>query len=219
MRAFRNSLRSVFISLLVAASVAHAGPVEDLLPQAQAGNAAAQFQLGTAYDFGRGVPRDSEMAKKWYLAAADQGHAEAQNSLGNVYQAAKNYEDAMPWYEKAASQGNAAAINNMAYLHDLGLGTPRNRQYAFELYSESADLGWGEAMWNLANMYGAGQLGPRDLYKACLWILRAERFSEDHPQLKAYARRVKPELLKALGARAKSCEEESAAWSPQAAQK
>src|SRR6188474_1068561 len=69
------------------------------------------------------------------------------------------------------------ALNNLAYFYEAGLGVAQDRQKSFELYSRSADLGWGEAMWNLSGIYGSGQLGEPDLVMACAWTLRAGRFA------------------------------------------
>lgn len=41
------------------------------------GLAAAQYQLGTMYEQGRGVGRDTDAAAAWYLAAATQHYAPA----------------------------------------------------------------------------------------------------------------------------------------------
>lgn len=207
------------ILLLSWCSLIHAGPIDDLLAEAQAGNADAQFKLGLAYDSGRGVPREIDTAKMWYSKSAEQGNVEAQNSLGSIYQEEKNYQGARLWFEKAAAKKNALALNNLAYLHDLGLGTEQNRKMAFDLYLQSADLGWGEAMWNLANMYGAGQVGAPDLYQACVWTMRAERFSANNGNLAMHVRQAKPQILKLLGGRASACEQEGNAWSPQAVNK
>src|SRR5215471_11681464 len=51
---------------------------------ADQGYSAAQFNLGTAYANGQGVPRDDAEAK-WYRKAADQGLAEAQFNVGEMY--------------------------------------------------------------------------------------------------------------------------------------
>ena len=152
--------------------------LDEMRQKAEAGDKEAQFRLGSAYDSGRGVPRDGAEAMKWYLRSAEAGYAEAQNSVGSGLQAEQRYEEARTWYERAAAQGHALAINNLGYLYDLGLGVKQDRQKGFELYSRAADLGWGEAMWNLANMYGAGQLGAKDLNMACVWTLRAVRFAD-----------------------------------------
>ena len=52
---------------------------------AENGEAAAQFNLGAAYDFGQGVAEDDTEAVKWYRKAAEQGHAQAQYNLGIMY--------------------------------------------------------------------------------------------------------------------------------------
>lgn len=116
--------------------------VQALITKAQAGDPDAQFRLATAYDWGRGAPRNGTEAMKWYRMAAERGHAEAQNSVGSGLQAAERYGEALPWYQRAAEQNHALAINNLAYLYDLGLGVKQNRQKAYELYSRAADLGW-----------------------------------------------------------------------------
>ena len=48
---------------------------------ANQGYAAAQYNLGVMYHYGRGVPEDHKEAEKWYRLAADQGDAAAQYNL------------------------------------------------------------------------------------------------------------------------------------------
>lgn len=52
------------------------------LPLAEAGDVKAQFKLGVMYDRGENVPQNFAEAEKWYRAAAEQGHPEAQLALG-----------------------------------------------------------------------------------------------------------------------------------------
>jgi TPR repeat protein len=49
------------------------------------GLAAAQFNLGTMYDNGYGVPQDYVQARQWYEKAAAQGDMQAQFNLGVIY--------------------------------------------------------------------------------------------------------------------------------------
>lgn len=191
--------------------------VQEQLARAKQGDALAQFRVANAYDSGRGAPRDAGEAMRWYLAAAEQGHAEAQNSVGSGLQADKRFSEARAWYEKAASRNHALATNNLAYLYDLGLGVAQDRQQAFKIYSQAADLGWAEAMWNLANMHGAGQLGgPPDLLQACIWSLRAGRIATpEQRQLLAQVGRVVPMLERRLAAaQMETCREQAAGWAP-----
>lgn len=48
---------------------------------AERGHAPTQFTLGEIYADGRGVPKNEEEAVKWWRAAAEQGHVNAQKKL------------------------------------------------------------------------------------------------------------------------------------------
>ena len=47
--------------------------VQEFLPLAEQGHAQAQVNLGILYSQGRGVPKDSVQAYRWYTLAAGQG--------------------------------------------------------------------------------------------------------------------------------------------------
>ena len=57
---------------------------------------------------------------KWYRKAAEQGLAEAQYNLGQVYTkgdgVAKDMIEAVKWYRKAAEQGHEGAKKALSYL-------------------------------------------------------------------------------------------------------
>jgi TPR repeat protein len=52
----------------------------------------------------------------------------------------------------------------------------QDRQRAFELYMKAADQGNPQAMFNIAVVYGAGQLRDPNLGQAYVWLLRAKRY-------------------------------------------
>ncbi len=56
-------------------------------------------------------------------AKAAQGDANAQNTLGEMYEKGKgvtqNNAEAVKWYRKAAEQGNAKAQNNLGIMYNL----------------------------------------------------------------------------------------------------
>ena len=56
--------------------------VAEWRPLANDGHVEAQFNLGTIYEAGFGVPKDAAEAAGWYAMAAGQGHARAQYNLG-----------------------------------------------------------------------------------------------------------------------------------------
>ena len=63
-------------------------------------------------------------------ALAEQGHAQAQNSLGYMYDAgngvSQDFEEAAKWYRKAAEQGEASAQFNLGVMYDRGVGVLQN---------------------------------------------------------------------------------------------
>lgn len=185
---------------------------------ARAGDRQAQFDLGKAYELGQGSgrARDLDAALPWYLKAAEQNHAEAQSRLGAYYEAADKPEEALRWLEKAAAQGHARATNKLASMHDFGQGVSKDGRKAVELYEKAADLGWPEAMWNLANIYGAGRYGPSDRDQACVWTLRAQKYAEPHfpGVLKQVDKRL-PGLNRSFNAeRMARCREVAESWTP-----
>ena len=56
-----------------------------LLPLARTGSPQAQYNVGLLFQQGHGIKKNISKAKTWYLAAAKQGHAGAQNNLGSLY--------------------------------------------------------------------------------------------------------------------------------------
>lgn len=189
-----------------------------LIVKAESGDADAQFLVGGAYDSGNGAPRNLKEATKWYRMAAEQGHAEAQNSVGSILQEEKRYAEARTWYERAAAQGHAQATSSLGYLYDLGLGVAQDRQKGFEFYSKAADLGWAQAMWNLSIMYGSGQLGQADPVMACVWTARTLAHTRpSERQLTEYAVRVLPQIQRKLSnEQLDECRQKAQDWSPPA---
>ena len=71
------------------------------------------------YHKGEGLEKDNQEAMKWFLKAAEHGHARAQNAIGRMYNfgegVKQDYQEAMKWYLKAAEQGDAHAQHNIGY--------------------------------------------------------------------------------------------------------
>lgn len=212
----KKILATLTLIVLQAMATSALADVADLTARAEAGEAGAQFLLAHAYDYGRGAPKDKASALTWYRRAAEQGHVDAQNSLGSILQEDKRYAEALQWYTRAAAQGSAEGISNEAYLHDLGLGVPQDRQKGFVLYARAAALGWSPAMWNIANMYAQGQLGPADELLACVWTVRAQKYATPRDiQLLAHLNRILPLIQRKLGPEtAAACQQQADAWSP-----
>lgn len=76
------------------------------LPQAQAGDPAAQNYVGEIYEKGLGLLPDYAVAAHWYHQAADQGYARAQINIGHLYEKGlgvdRDMSLALNWYRKAS---------------------------------------------------------------------------------------------------------------------
>jgi hypothetical protein len=93
----------------------------ELVKDAEAGDAKAQYFLGASYYIGQGVAQDYKEAVKWLTKAAEQGNARGQYNLGTCYfkgqGATKDKDEAVKWLTKAAKQGNARALEKLKVIH------------------------------------------------------------------------------------------------------
>ena len=97
------------------------------MPQARAGDPAAQTHVGEIYEKGMGVQPDYEMAAVWYKRAAKQGYSRAQIDLGYLYEKGLGVQ-----------QDLAKAMN----YYRLASGLPKSITYVstVELSSQKAQL-------------------------------------------------------------------------------
>jgi TPR repeat protein len=82
------------------------------------GLANCQVSLGEMFELGRGVKKDYTPAVKYYKAAAEQGHVEAQSKLKSVYEKVnKEYLDA----QKAVAQQQMQQMQQIQQHQELQL--------------------------------------------------------------------------------------------------
>jgi TPR repeat protein len=116
-------------------------------------------------------------AAKLYRKAADQGHAAAQNNLGEMYEGgegvATDEAEAVKWYRKAADQDYAVAQKNLGEKYKLGRGVAKDGAEAEKWYRSAADLGDTSAQTILGLMYYKGEGVAIDEAEAVKWIRRA----------------------------------------------
>jgi TPR repeat protein len=87
---------------------------------AEAGDQAAQNNLGELYESGKGVPQDASLAFAWYARAAEAGFPPGQLNLARMYAAgngvAQNTVSAREWAERARRQGQDRAAELLDWL-------------------------------------------------------------------------------------------------------
>ena len=110
----------------------------------------AQFNLGIAYDYGRGVKQDYKEAVEWYRKAAEQGDAKAQHNLGVNYSKGQgvkqDHKEAVTWYRLAAEQGLAVSQNNLGGMYAVGDGVPQDFAKALKWLQSAAEQGVENAL-------------------------------------------------------------------------
>jgi S1-C subfamily serine protease len=77
--------------------------------------------------------KDYKTAYKLWLPLAEQGNAEAQHRLGNLYDdgkgVPKNYKEAIKWFRLSAQQGNTGAQYQLGMTYYHGKGVPQNNVF------------------------------------------------------------------------------------------
>ncbi|MCL2076384.1 MAG: sel1 repeat family protein [Betaproteobacteria bacterium] len=142
----------------------------ELTRMAEAGDANAQFDLGSRYSLGQGVPQDYRQAFNWYRKAAEQGHDGAQNNLGSMYDRGngvpQSLQQAIYWWRKAAAQGSPPSQYLLGTAYANGRGVPQNYRQAVSWYQKAAEQGFSPAQLNLGNMYANGEGVHKDIVLA-----------------------------------------------------
>ena len=114
------------------------------------------------------------------IQRAEQGHANAQHSLGARYRdgqgVPQDYAEAVRWYRLAAEQGHANAQNSLGYRYQHGQGVPQDYAEAVRWYRLAAEQGHANAQASLGGRYRDGQGVPQDYAEAVRWYrLAAEQ--------------------------------------------
>jgi TPR repeat protein len=149
-----------------------------LLKRAGAGDVQALYDLGQMYGRGTGAPRDPVKAMEWYQKAAAQRHAEAQNSLGEMYAygddgVAKDVAKAAEWFQRAAAQGSASGQFNLGRIYYNGSGVPKDAAKAREWLEKAATQGYARAQLALGLLHQNGIGVAKDSAKALEWYQKA----------------------------------------------
>ena len=226
-----STLILVFLLALPATSLADPGAawraylkgdygaaMPELRSLAEAGDAEAQYALGTAYSDGLALARDYRRAAAWYEKAALQGHVRAQFSLGFLYYhgageaeiaVAPDPGRALRWLTLAGEAGNPMAAYLLSRIHHYGQGVPVDREAALRWARSAAERGVTGGQFEAAVLLGRRDAGASAWVEAYKWFLLATH--QGHPaagvNLETLGKRLNvKEIAEAEAA--------AAAWSP-----
>ena len=121
-------------------------------PLAESGSADAQFNLGQAYRLGKGVPINLSQSQNWLERAADQGHVDAETTLGLMLFQNGDKDSGLKWLKMAADQDDPRA--QLVYGTALfnGDGVTQNPVLGYALVARSAAQGLGPAKDTLSQL-------------------------------------------------------------------
>ena len=118
---------------------------------------------------------------------ANQGDAEAQNTLGMMYYLGRGVpqsdSEAATWTRKAAEQGDASAQGKLGYLYQVGKGVPQNYTEAAMWTRKGAEQGDVPSQTLMGLMYKYGQGVPQNDTEAVVWFRKAADQGDARAQL------------------------------------
>jgi len=141
--------------------------LRDLARKAIAGDANAEYEIGTVFARGMGVPQSYEHAAYWYRRAADQGKSDAAYAFGALWEQGlgvpRDAREAMNWFRKASVTGNPHGAYEVGRLYETGELGPANPLMAAGWYRIAARAGDEQGKQALARLQAAldaGRLSP-----------------------------------------------------------
>jgi len=120
------------------------------------------------------------------LSQAQNGDAEAQHQLAEIYYDQEDYGNAVQWYIKAAEQGHAVAQKDLGFMYDTSKGVEYSVEKAMFWYEKAARQGNAKAQRNLAMKYYNGNNVPQDYEKAVYWFEKATEYKEKQKDSDTY---------------------------------
>ena len=146
---------------------------------AEAGHGPAAFELGEAYNEGRGVEQDLDAGAKWINAAATRGEPRAQYRLGAAYYSgnsvARDYARAVDYLTDAADQNYAPAQFLLAECYANGRGVTKNLSWAARWYGKAAEQGYAKGVFSYGVVHAAGLGVPSNLAAGYAWLSVADK--------------------------------------------
>ncbi|MFT3808950.1 MAG: tetratricopeptide repeat protein [Micropepsaceae bacterium] len=161
------------------------------LPLANAGDAAAQFNMGVMYANGLGVDRDMGVAMDWWEAAARQLHVRAAHNLALAMLAGEPHDgdrDGEPpdttailrYLKIGADAGYPNSEYTLGKLYAEGVGVEKDPRRAAELFLSASIKGFAKAQYNLGKIYRDGTGMKADTGLSLFWF--AEAAERGHPR-------------------------------------
>ena len=117
-------------------------PLPQLLAKANANDLTAQFELASRFNYGRGLPKNTDQALRWLRRAASAGQPDAARLLAvklyNGYDMTADFTEAMVWARLLANRGDLPGQLMLANMYANGEGAARDLVQAYMWYAIAA---------------------------------------------------------------------------------
>lgn len=188
----------IFIACAMLSSPAKATSFDEIMKQAESGDAKAQYAVGLAYELGHLIKQDIGKAVVWYRKSASNSFAPAQSALGYLYQSGSGVEQnlklAVDLYEKAAQNGDIRGqiLLGVAYLKGIGVAVDKNT--AAKSFYKAAKAGDQFSQLILGKMLIDGSAGEKNWFAAHRWLSKAVKGLD--PEISKEAENIRREIDK-----------------------
>jgi len=151
---------------------------QELMTKAQSGDAAAQYQVGLAYDMGKHVTKNSVEAERRFLKSAEQGYPPAEGAYG-LRMRQSNSAIAERWMLRADEHGDTSTQFWLAVAYDDNWFGTTDSELALKWYEKAAEAGDPDAQVVLGQKYADGE-GVKQSYElAAKWFRKAAEHVPD----------------------------------------
>ncbi|GAB4376050.1 MAG: hypothetical protein Kow00114_39550 [Kiloniellaceae bacterium] len=187
------------------------------LQAAERGHGPAAYELGEAYNAGRGADQDLNAGAKWINEAAARGEPRAQYAVGaalyNGAGVAQDYVRAAEYLTAAAEQGHADAQFLLGECYANGRGVTKNLAWAARWYGKAAEQGHPDGAFSFGVVQAAGLGLPTNMTAGYAWLdIAAQRGHRQAGDVRAaIANKMTPAQLEAGKRRAQGFEPAGAA--------
>ncbi len=136
--------------------------------------ASREYRIAGMFAKGNGTDQDAEKAFRWYVQAAENGHAHAAYRAAQACYtgtgAEQDYTEAVKWYEKAITGGDAYATYALGKMYRDGIGVDGNAQTAYKYFLSAGELQHEFAQYAVGKALLAGEGVAKNIPEAFNWF-------------------------------------------------
>jgi TPR repeat protein len=131
-------------------------------------------------------PKDYEETVKSLTSKAQQGDADAENTLAVMYRRGlgvpRDFTNALSYFNKAATQNDAEAEFHLGMMYVNGLGVRKDTREGLQWITQSANHNFALAQSKLGTMYRSGKNVAQDYTAAMDWLAKAANQDDSNAQ-------------------------------------